>query len=182
MESSQPTPADALSLQAVQFLGGLRQRMVTAKKVLPTAPLTAPLTALLTSQLAAPLTAPLAAPLTAPLTAPFTAPLTAPSTAPIKAPFSAPFTVRFKWHNCYSLHRNCTPPACTRPACNHDCIQQPGLVARQDVTHPQYFDCPFAASAVREYTFREVQQKFGSSFKDIFWPVFQVSFLSYPLR
>ena len=63
-------------------------------------------------------------------------------------------------------------------------------------SHPQYFDCPFVATDVRQYTFKEarpaahllpvparsrhfaippsqVRQKFGSDFQHKFWPIFQ---------
>ena len=46
----------------------------------------------------------------------------------------------------------------------------------QQETHtsnPELFDCPFSAAAVESYTFKEVRQRYGDSFRDKFWPVFQ---------
>ena len=45
--------------------------------------------------------------------------------------------------------------------------------AQTEETHPQFFDCPFVSTNVRQYTFKEVRQKFGDQFKDKFWPIFQ---------
>ena len=45
--------------------------------------------------------------------------------------------------------------------------------AQKEETHPEFFECPFVATNVRQYTFREVRQKFGDQFKQRFWPVFQ---------
>ena len=79
---------------------------------------------------------------------------------------------------------------------------------QKEETHPEFFECPFVATNVRQYTFtlpltltltpnphsnpnphshphpnpdqvkqytfREVRQKFGDQFKQRFWPVFQV--------
>ena len=47
------------------------------------------------------------------------------------------------------------------------------ILAHKEESHPQYFDCPFVATDVRQYTFKEVRQKFGEQFKDKFWPIFQ---------
>ena len=41
-------------------------------------------------------------------------------------------------------------------------------------TNPELFDCPFTAASVEQYTFKEVRQQYGDSFRDKFWPVFQV--------
>ena len=40
-------------------------------------------------------------------------------------------------------------------------------------SNPELFDCPFTAAAVESYTFKEVRQRYGDSFRDKFWPVFQ---------
>ena len=42
-------------------------------------------------------------------------------------------------------------------------------------SNPELFDCPFTAASVEQYTFKEVRQRYGESFSDKFWPVFQVS-------
>ena len=40
-------------------------------------------------------------------------------------------------------------------------------------SNPELFDCPLHAAQPASYTFREVRQAYGDSFKDKFWPVFQ---------
>lgn len=65
-------------------------------------------------------------------------------------------------------------PAKTRNAVQFlDGLRGQMVQAQKEVSHPQYFDCPFVATDVRHYTFKEVRQKFGEQFQDKFWPIFQ---------
>jgi hypothetical protein len=54
-------------------------------------------------------------------------------------------------------------------------LREQMVTQQTQVTHPELFDCPFTAAAVESYTFREVRQRYGDSFSDKFWPVFQVT-------
>ena len=38
---------------------------------------------------------------------------------------------------------------------------------------PELFDCPFASKSIIDYTFKEIRMRYGDSFPDTFWPVFQ---------
>ena len=40
-------------------------------------------------------------------------------------------------------------------------------------SNPELFDCPFSAASVETYTFKEVRMRYGDSFQQKFWPVFQ---------
>ena len=65
-------------------------------------------------------------------------------------------------------------PAKTRRAVQFlDGLRREMARAQKEETHPEFFECPFVATNVRQYTFREVRQKFGDQFKQRFWPVFQ---------
>lgn len=65
-------------------------------------------------------------------------------------------------------------PAKTRHAAQFlDGLRGEMVRAHKEESHPQYFDCPFVAADVRQYTFKEVRQQFGAQFKDKFWPIFQ---------
>ena len=55
-----------------------------------------------------------------------------------------------------------------------DGLRQQMIVAKKDETQPEYFQDPFEASDVRQYTFREVRSKLGDGFRDKFWPMFQM--------
>ena len=56
-------------------------------------------------------------------------------------------------------------PAKTRHAVQFlDGLRGEMVLAHKEASHPQYFDCPFVATDVRQYTFKEVRQKFGDEF------------------
>jgi len=46
------------------------------------------------------------------------------------------------------------------------------LRARKDLSHPQYFACPFGLRNVQEFKLTEVREKFGDDFNAQFWPLF----------
>ena len=55
------------------------------------------------------------------------------------------------------------------------------VVAGKEQSHPEFFACPFAATQVQSYTFREVPQRFGDQFKEKFWPIFQAFNTLFPV-
>ena len=55
------------------------------------------------------------------------------------------------------------------------------VVAGKEQSHPEFFACPFAATQVQSYTFREVRQRFGDQFKEKFWPIFQAFNTLFPV-
>ena len=63
-----------------------------------------------------------------------------------------------------------------------DGLRQQMSLANKDVSHPEYFECPFGATDIQQYSFREVRTKFGDQFRERFWPMFQLFNCVLPTR